>query len=109
MKTLADRLKIAIHNSGMTQREVAEKSGITEVSLSKYVKGQRVPKAPVLGKIAYTIGVTPNDLLDTRDSEVTEEHIMLLKGLRDSLDCLFRTSRFNEALNLAIEEMEKKL
>lgn len=38
----------AIMSAGMTQKEVAHAAGVTEVSISHYVKGQRLPRADVL-------------------------------------------------------------
>lgn len=109
MKTLASNIKKAILFSGMTQREVAEKVGITEVSMSRYVLGTRIPKAPTLARIATVLGCTPNDLLNVMESDVTEDDVMLLKGLRDTIECLFRSDRFSRSLNIAIRELEKKV
>lgn len=47
----------------MTQRELAEKIGTTEVSVSRYVTGQRVPSGPLLFKIARALGCTVEDLM----------------------------------------------
>ncbi|MDO4649391.1 MAG: helix-turn-helix transcriptional regulator [Eubacteriales bacterium] len=40
---------------GMTQRELAEKVGTTETSISRYVSGERIPKAPMCIKIAKAL------------------------------------------------------
>ena len=47
----------------MTQRELAEKIGTTEVSVSRYVTGKRVPSGPLLFKMARALGCTVEDLM----------------------------------------------
>lgn len=108
MKTLAGNIKKAILRSGMTQREVAEKVGVTEVSMSRYAMGTRIPKAPTLARIASVLGCTPNELLNVMESDVTEEDVRNLKILNGALK-YFGTDRFSRSLNLAIRELEKKV
>lgn len=43
-KDLSDRIKQAIDHSGLTQRQVADRMGMTEVSISRYVRGKRIQK-----------------------------------------------------------------
>lgn len=109
MKTLASNIKKAILHSGMTQREVAEKVGVTEVSMSRYVLGTRIPKAPTLARIASVLGCTPNELLNVMESDVTEEDVQNLKILKGALKYGFWSDRFAKALSLAIRELEKKV
>ena len=55
--TISMRLKCALDNSGYTQRELSEMTGITDVTISRYVNGLRVPKVTNLKKIADALGV----------------------------------------------------
>lgn len=48
---------------GMNQRTLAEKIGVTEVSVSRYINGERIPKAPILIKIAKELKTTPTELM----------------------------------------------
>lgn len=50
----------------MTQRELAEKAGTTEVSVSRYLRGQRTPRLLTLAAIAQVLGVSIDDLLTER-------------------------------------------
>ena len=59
MYVFVDRINKMLERRRMTQRELAEKIGKTEVSVSRYVSGQRVPKATVLLKIAQALDVQP--------------------------------------------------
>lgn len=55
MKEFRERLKLTMQLRGMTQRELAEKTGLTEASISRYVSGQRVPNAESLMKICEAL------------------------------------------------------
>lgn len=60
---LGDRIKILLDRRGMAQRELADRIGCTEVSMSRYITGARMPKAPTLAKIAKVLGVSADVLL----------------------------------------------
>ena len=78
MSIFTDRLKEMMDKRGMSQRDLADAIEKTEVSVSRYVNGQRVPKATVLLKMSqalncqadYLIG---NDSLFDCGSAVKEE------------------------------------
>lgn len=55
----------------MTQKELAQVSGITESAISHYVKGDRVPRGVNLMKIARALGTTVDYILG--DDENNEE------------------------------------
>ena len=46
-KDLGERIAGLLKQLGITQRELAERIGITEVSMSRYIRGDRTPKGPV--------------------------------------------------------------
>ena len=48
----SDIIKKMIDNSGLSQRDLAKKIGVTEASISRYVKGDREPKFETIIKIA---------------------------------------------------------
>lgn len=48
----------------MTQRQLAEQVGCTEAAISHYIKGDRVPRASVLAKIAVALGTTSDYLME---------------------------------------------
>ncbi len=63
MSVFTDRLKEMLDKRGMTQRELAKKIDKTEVSVSRYVSGDRIPKGPVIVKIAQVLDVQTDYLL----------------------------------------------
>lgn len=78
MSIFTERLQEMLNRQGMSQRDLADAIDKTEVSVSRYVNGQRVPKANVLLKMSqalncqadYLIG---NDSLFDCGSAVREE------------------------------------
>lgn len=61
--TIGERISKELHDKGMTQRELAEKVGISEVSISRYVNEGRQPMPMALGQIAKALGVTTDYLI----------------------------------------------
>lgn len=60
----SNRIKTILKEKNMTQKQLAEKTGITEVSISRYVNGDRAPKGPAIIEIAKALGVDAGYLLD---------------------------------------------
>ena len=52
-----------LQKQGVTQRELAERINSTEATLSRYVSGDREPKAEVLANIATALHTTSDFLL----------------------------------------------
>lgn len=71
-KDISSRISELLLEQNMTQKDLAIVTGITESSVSHYVKGDRVPRGINLLKIANALGTTTNDLLD-QDSEIDKE------------------------------------
>lgn len=57
------RIQSLLKSSGMTQRELAERVGATESAVSKYISGDREPRAEVLANIATALSTTVEYLL----------------------------------------------
>lgn len=63
MSIFTDRLKEMMDKRGMSQRDLAEKIEKTEASVSRYVNGQRVPKATILLKMAQALNCQADYLI----------------------------------------------
>ena len=63
----------ALKEKNMTQKELAEKAGVTEAAVSHYVKGDREPRSNTLGVIAAALGVTAGFLLGMGVGSVTKD------------------------------------
>ena len=70
---IGDRIHTEIIASGMSQREFAKRIGTTEVSISRYIKGTRTPKASVAAKMAEVFGCSANYLLGIEEKETDSE------------------------------------
>lgn len=63
------RIKLICQEKGVTQKQLAEKLGITDISLNKTLRGE-YPQLQSLEKIALALNVPISDLFDkqTKDS-----------------------------------------
>ena len=61
--TFGMALKEKLEEKDMSQRELAEKTGMTEVSISRYVSDVRSPNLKALMKIADALGCTIDELV----------------------------------------------
>ena len=61
------RIKPILEKQGMTQRDLAYKIGVTEVSISRYISGERMPKANIVVYIADALNTTTDYLLGRTD------------------------------------------
>lgn len=61
---LGTRINEMLVNRHMTQKELAQKAGITEAAVSHYIKGDRIPRSAVLSKIAMVLDTTSEYLLE---------------------------------------------
>lgn len=87
-----EKLRNAFEKSGYTQKELADKAGITSSSLCRYLDGSREPKATVLFKLCECLNIDIYDLF-ANDSETLgskslnlisrEETINMIKELAD--------------------------
>ena len=86
-----------LKKNNMTQRELAERSGITEVSISRYCNATRIPKATECIKIAqilnckaeelysYDGGDHKNDSFSVEDMEATKLNPQALTEKQEAL------------------------
>ena len=57
------RILPLMKKKGMTQRELANQIGVTEVSISRYISGARMPKANIVVYIADALNTTTDFIL----------------------------------------------
>lgn len=61
--TLGKRIKQAMESKHMTQKELAEKTYITQTTISRYINDQRMPGAMALKDICKVLDVSPEWVL----------------------------------------------
>ncbi len=60
---LGRRIANARHDLGLTQRELADKVGVTAQAVSKWERGSSCPDIAILDEIADSLGVSVSELL----------------------------------------------
>lgn len=67
--TLQERIKEQMAEKKINQKELAEMTGLTEASVSKYVNGKREPRIDVILKLAKAFNVSTDYLLQGYESQ----------------------------------------
>lgn len=57
------RTETLLKSRGMTQRDLAARLGVSEVTVSRWLNGERNPSVQTLKRLAEILGTTPDDLL----------------------------------------------
>ena len=52
-RSIASRMAELLAQQKLTQKELAQRSGITEAAISRYIKGDRAPRGVNLAKIRW--------------------------------------------------------
>lgn len=61
------RIKPLLEKKGMTQRDLAHEIGCTETSISRYISGERMPKANIIVYMADALNTTTDYILGRTD------------------------------------------
>ncbi|MFV0441688.1 MAG: helix-turn-helix domain-containing protein [Lachnospirales bacterium] len=73
--TVNEKIKYYRLNNGLTQKELAERSGVSEISIRKYEAGDRNPKPEQIKKIADALGIGANLLMDFNLKDIQLETV----------------------------------
>ena len=63
------KLSMFLNKANMTQRELADAIGTTEVSISRYVTGERIPKVTTCIQMAKVFGCSVEELYEIKSTE----------------------------------------
>ena len=74
-KELGLRIAESLQKRSMTQRELAQRIGVTEAVMSRYVSGDREPKPDVLANIATALHTTSDYLLGIENEDFDHPRI----------------------------------
>ena len=72
-----------LKNNGMKQKELAECVGMTEASISRYIRGNRTPNGRNIVKIASVLHTTTDYLLYGQNNE--EENFMSYHQVKNAI------------------------
>lgn len=59
MEEIKDRLKMALDERNMLSVELARRSGINKGTISRYLRGEVIPKQNAIGAMAEALNVSP--------------------------------------------------
>ncbi len=63
IEDIRKRLSDAIKQSGIKQRELAEKIGVRQQTISSYIKGDKLPALDTLANLCEILDLDANDIL----------------------------------------------
>ena len=69
--TIGQRIKVARTESGLSQRELGERLGVSQAMIGQYEGGMRNPKYETIKRIADALGVTSDYLRGYTDDPYT--------------------------------------
>lgn len=64
LRTFGENLRSMIVEYRMSQRELAELTGLSEASISYYLRGEKMPGIKTIINMAYVFGCSTDDLID---------------------------------------------
>lgn len=64
LEIFGDNLKDILDGAGYTQRDLADDTGLSEATISKYINKQQMPGVKALISIAYVLDCSLDDLMD---------------------------------------------
>ena len=93
MKTIGELISSLLEEKDMNQKELAQKTNVSEVTISRYINGTRQPKSDILSKIADVLDVSIDYLLGNSTFKKTslsnndeKDIAKKLDELRDTLE-----------------------
>jgi transcriptional regulator with XRE-family HTH domain len=102
-----DRVKEQMEKNHMTQKELAEKAQLTEVSLSRYIRNQRTPDAHTIAKLSVALGCRADYLLEMEsDKQDPEQEYYRLKRVISRHGTKWTNKQKADLIKALIEEGE---
>lgn len=95
---ISKRLNILISENNINQRELAEKTGISEVTISRYINGQRIPTVENLVRITKVFNVSTDYIVGISNPEPAFEIKKVMKKLRELELEIVKTASLSENL-----------
>lgn len=100
----AKRLKLAMDNKNLTAKQLSDKSGVSEPSISQYVHGTFAPRNKTAAKLAKILQVNPMWLMGF--DVPMEENRILNKILEGNLK---KDNMINKAVVMSLDDIYRDL
>lgn len=89
MCNLSSKLDKLLKENGLSQKDLAEMTGLTQSAISHYIKGDRVPRGDNLFKIAEALWVSVDDLTSSNgNNSIVYELVSLKRRLTQIADVI---------------------
>jgi transcriptional regulator with XRE-family HTH domain len=72
------RLGTLLKERGMSQKQLADATNLTPATVSRYINGERVPRAITIAALAKALKVKPSDITGTNHERETDNAIRLI-------------------------------
>lgn len=76
---LGEKIKKLRQLRGLTQKELAKRAGLSELSIVLYEKGNRRPRVDVIAKIAKALDVSVEYLLSEKEDRIDNDTLKFVK------------------------------
>lgn len=95
----ASRLSALLAQNGLSQKDLAQRTGLTPAAISRYLSGDRTPRAIVIAKIAKALDVQPVDLTGTSAEQDVDKAVQLIARNANTLSEEQRTQLIASIIN----------
>lgn len=93
--SIGENIKIHRKNQGLTQKQLADKIGVSEITVRRYEKNNNIPNVAIIDKFAAALEVSVFELLDNKYDKAEYE---LINGLSNGCDNLLNlVSNFEDS------------
>ncbi len=103
--TIGEKISFFRNNNNLTQKKLAELSGISEISIRKYEAGERNPKKEQVLKLARALNMNPSffyeEELRTVDFETVGDFMAVFYALKDQLGLEWEYTAQNGQVDLS--------
>ena len=83
--SIGENIKIHRKYKGLTQKQLADKIGVSEITVRRYEKNNNIPNVAIIDKFAAALEISVFELLDNNYDKAEYE---LLNGLSNGCDNL---------------------
>lgn len=104
MDTLGERIAFLRDNMEMTQTELAEKIGITPMTLAKYTKDLNEPRSSTIMKLAQVLNTTSDYIIGLTDDFSPAHTPALSTDNRREQELIFKFRQLSEKDKIRVEE-----
>ena len=103
------RLSVLLDENNMTQKQLADKVGTTNVTICRYLNGERTPRLDVVTRIAYVFSVSTDYLFGLTDDKTAKIPNNPDQNIQNLITKLFSLSNDSNLSKKQIDAIKKLL